>query len=242
MPRIAIPKREDAPAESKPILDKVDKMLGFVPNLHRLMSLSPNALSGWATLMGSLAKTLDVKTRDGIALAVSEADGCDYCLAAHSFIAGNVAKIPADEIELNREGRSSDPKRQAAVAFAKALIETRGKVSDAQFAAVREAGWNRRQHRRDDRADCPVPVDQLHEQCGADPDRFSRGQSREGSLTRGAFLWRGEGWRIQCLDGPRGLVSSASTSRPGPRTARGCSLTASGRAGSRRSMPASTCG
>src|SRR3954451_5310074 len=74
MPRIAIPKREDAPAESKPILDNVDKMLGFVPNLHRLMSISPNALFGWATLMGSLAKTLDVKTRDGIALAVSEAD------------------------------------------------------------------------------------------------------------------------------------------------------------------------
>jgi uncharacterized peroxidase-related enzyme len=141
MPRIAIPKREDAPAESKPILDNVDKMLGFVPNLHRLMSISPNALSGWATLMRSLAKTLDVKTRDGIALAVSEADGCDYCLAAHSFIAGNLGKIPADEIELNREGRSSDPKRQEAVAFAKALIETRGKVSDAQFAAVRDAGW-----------------------------------------------------------------------------------------------------
>jgi uncharacterized peroxidase-related enzyme len=141
MPRIAIPKREDAPAESRPILDNVEKMLGFVPNLHRLMSISPNTLSAWATLMGSLAKTLDVKTRDGIALAVSEADGCDYCLAAHSFTASNLAKIPVDEIELNREGRSSDPKRQAAVAFAKALIETRGKVSDAQFAAVRDAGW-----------------------------------------------------------------------------------------------------
>jgi alkylhydroperoxidase family enzyme len=54
---------------------------------------------------------------------------------------GQPGQIPADEIELNREGRSSDPKRQAAVAFAKALIETRGKVSDAQFAAVRDAGW-----------------------------------------------------------------------------------------------------
>jgi uncharacterized peroxidase-related enzyme len=141
MPRISIPKREDAPVGSKPILDNVEKMLGFAPNLHRLMSISPNVLSGWATLMASLAKTLDIKTRDGIALAVSEADGCDYCLAAHSFMAGNLAKIPADEIELNREGRSTDPKRQAAVAFAKALIETRGKVSDAQFTAVRDAGW-----------------------------------------------------------------------------------------------------
>ncbi len=75
MPRIAIPKREDAPVESELILDNIDKMLGFVPNLHRLMSISPNVLSGWATLMGSLAKTLDVKTRDGIALAVSRRTG-----------------------------------------------------------------------------------------------------------------------------------------------------------------------
>jgi len=66
MPRIAIPKGEDAREESRPILDNVDKMLGFVPNLQRLTSISPNALCGWATLMGTLAKTLDVKTRDGM--------------------------------------------------------------------------------------------------------------------------------------------------------------------------------
>ena len=75
MPRIAIPKGEDARAESRPILDNVDKMLGFVPNLHRLMSISPKALSGWANLMVSLAKTLDVKTRDGIALACRRRTG-----------------------------------------------------------------------------------------------------------------------------------------------------------------------
>lgn len=141
MSRIPIPARNEAPAESQPILDNVDKMLGFVPNLQRLMSISPNALSGWASLMGSLSKTLDVKTRDGIALAVSEADGCDYYLAAHTYISLNMAKTPPEEIALNREGRSSDPKREAAVAFAKALIERRGKVSDEEFAAVKAVGW-----------------------------------------------------------------------------------------------------
>jgi len=115
------------PGEPKPILDNVDKMLGFVPNLQRLTSISPNALCGWATLMGTLAKTLDVKTRDGIALTVSEADGCGYCLAAYSFTAGKL-KNPNARNRAERGGRSSDPKRQAAVAFAKALIETRGKA------------------------------------------------------------------------------------------------------------------
>jgi AhpD family alkylhydroperoxidase len=134
MPRIAIPDRDDAPAESRSILDNVNRMLGFVPNLQRLMSISPNALAGWAGLMGALSKTLDVKTRDGIALAVSDVDGCNYCLAAHSYISSNLAKIPPEEIALNREGRSSE---QAAIAFAKALIEKRGKVTDEEFAAVK---------------------------------------------------------------------------------------------------------
>jgi uncharacterized peroxidase-related enzyme len=141
MPRIAIPDRDDAPAESQSILDNVNRMLGFVPNLQRLMSISPNALAGWAGLMGALSKTLEVKTRDGIALAVSEVDGCNYCLAAHSYISSNLAKIPPEEIALNRKGRSSEPKRQAAIAFAKALIEKRGKVTDEEFAAVKAAGW-----------------------------------------------------------------------------------------------------
>jgi uncharacterized peroxidase-related enzyme len=141
-PRIQIPaSRDDAPEASRPVLDKVEKTLGFVPNLQRLMSISPAALTGWAGLMGQLATTLDLKTRDGIALAVSEADGCNYCLAAHSYTARNLAKIDTDEIAINREGKSADPKRQAAIMFAKRLIETAGKVSDEEFEAVRKAGW-----------------------------------------------------------------------------------------------------
>jgi uncharacterized peroxidase-related enzyme len=141
MSRIAIPGLGESPAESQAILDNVNKALGFVPNHYRLMSISPNALGGWAGLMGPASRTLDLKTREGIALAVSEANGCNYCLAAHSYVSTNLAKIPPEEIALNRQGDSSDPKRRAAVAFAKALIETRGKVSDAQFAAVKDAGW-----------------------------------------------------------------------------------------------------
>ena len=58
------------------------------------MSIRPKALAGWAGLMESLSKTLDVKTRDGIALAVSEADGCDDCLGARSYVSANLAKPP----------------------------------------------------------------------------------------------------------------------------------------------------
>jgi uncharacterized peroxidase-related enzyme len=74
-------------------------------------------------------------------LAVSEVNGCTYCLAVHSFAAERMAKLPADEIILARKGHASDPKRDAAVQFAHKVIKTRGNVGDADLKAVRDAGY-----------------------------------------------------------------------------------------------------
>src|SRR5271169_7200505 len=126
MSRIAIPAREATPAASKPLLDAVEKQLGVVPNLFRLVALSPAALQGYLGLNGALSKALDVKTRERIALAVAQVNGCDYCLSAHTYLGLNLAKIGPDEIALNRKGGSSDPKASAAVRFATKVAETRG--------------------------------------------------------------------------------------------------------------------
>jgi alkylhydroperoxidase family enzyme len=49
--------------------------------------------------------------------------------------------MPAHEIILARKGHASDLKRDAAVQFARKVIETSGKVSDADLKAVRDAGY-----------------------------------------------------------------------------------------------------
>ncbi len=141
MSRIAIPTRDSAPAGSQPILDAVNKQLGVVPNLFRLVSLSPAALAGYTGLSGALTKALDVKTRERIALAVAQVNGCDYCLSAHTYLGLNLAKISPEEIALNRTGISGDPKAGAAVHFAVQVAERRGRVRDAELAAVRAAGF-----------------------------------------------------------------------------------------------------
>jgi len=141
MPRSAPLKPEQAPADSKPTLDAITKNIGFTPNMMATFAQSPIAFNAWAALLGSLSKALDVKTRDSIGLAVSEANGCNYCLTVHSFTAEHMAKLSADEIILARKGHASDPKRDAAVQFARKVIETRGKVSDADLKAVRDAGY-----------------------------------------------------------------------------------------------------
>jgi uncharacterized peroxidase-related enzyme len=139
--RIALPTDEQLPAASQPIVDAATKQLKMTPNLFRIMALSPNALNGWAGLQGALAKTLDAKVRDGIALAVSQVNGCQYCLSAHSYVASTLANIDDDEIQLNRSGQSRTPKTAAAVAFAKKLMETHGKVSEDDLRTVRAAGF-----------------------------------------------------------------------------------------------------
>jgi uncharacterized peroxidase-related enzyme len=98
-------------------------------------------LSRPAALLGSLSKALDVKTRDSIGFAVSEVNGCNYCLTVHSFTAKHMAKLPANEIILARRGHASDPKRGAAVQFARKVIESRGHDTDANLKAVRDAGY-----------------------------------------------------------------------------------------------------
>jgi uncharacterized peroxidase-related enzyme len=142
MSRLAIPAREAAPVASKPVLDAVNAQLGVVPNMFRLIAQSPAALKGYAANSAALSKTLDVKTRERIALAVAEVNGCDYCLSAHSYLALNLAKLSPEEVALNRSGASSDAKADAAVRFAAKLVRERGHVSAADIEAVRGAGFS----------------------------------------------------------------------------------------------------
>jgi uncharacterized peroxidase-related enzyme len=145
MSRLAIPAREDAPAAAQPLLAAVEKQLGVVPNLFRLVATSPAALEGYLGLNAALGRTLDVKTRERIAITVAQANGCDYCLSAHSYLGLNLAKIDDAEITLNRAGHSGDAKADAAIIFARQVLAARGKVSDTDIAAVRLAGFSEAQ-------------------------------------------------------------------------------------------------
>jgi uncharacterized peroxidase-related enzyme len=132
----------DAPEKSRPLLDAVQKQLGVVPNMFRLIATSPQALEGYLGLSGALGHgALPAATRERIALAVAEVNGCDYCLSAHTYLGRHVAKLDDAEITANRHGASNDPKADAAVRFAVQVTRSRGHVSEADLSAVRLAGY-----------------------------------------------------------------------------------------------------
>lgn len=143
MSRITIPAVEHAPVASKPLLDAVHKQLGVVPNLMKVVGHSPAALEGYLSLNGALAKgSLSVQLRERIALAIAEFNGCEYCLAAHSYLGRNVAKLDDAEIDLARDARSGDAQTQAALQFARAVAAKRGNVADEDVTTLRNAGFD----------------------------------------------------------------------------------------------------
>jgi uncharacterized peroxidase-related enzyme len=144
MTRLATPATIDAaPEAARPLLQAVQRQIGSVPNLFRLVANSPAALEGYLGMSGALAKgRLPAATRERIALAVAQINACGYCLAAHTYLGGHVAKLSEAEMSANRQGRSDDAVADAAVRFAARVATQRGHVADADVAAVRAAGYD----------------------------------------------------------------------------------------------------
>lgn len=142
MSRIPTPATiEAAPLAAQPLLAAAKKQIGISPNLFRVIANSPAALEGYLALNAALGKgALAPATRERIALAVAEINGCNYCLSAHTYLGKNVARLDDAEIAANRAGRSGDPVADAAVRLAVGIVKARGHVADAEIAAARAAG------------------------------------------------------------------------------------------------------
>lgn len=130
----------NAEGKAKDLLDGVKKALGSTPNMFTTMAHAPSVLEFYLTGSKVLGGgKLSRKLGEQIALTTAGLNHCDYCAAAHSFLA---EKQGVTEAEDNLEGTSSDSKVQAALSFAVALIEKRGQLSDKDFQAVKDAGYS----------------------------------------------------------------------------------------------------
>jgi uncharacterized peroxidase-related enzyme len=141
MARIAIPTKDTAPAATKSILERYERNLGVTPNFFSLIARSPDVLNAEANMHAILGKSLGHDTRERIHIMTAEVNGCNYCLSVHTYVGGKFNKMSKEDMELNREGHSTDPKADAAVQFAYQVAKNRGHVTDADFAAVRAAGF-----------------------------------------------------------------------------------------------------
>ncbi|MDB5342313.1 MAG: alkylhydroperoxidase like protein AhpD family [Schlesneria sp.] len=127
--------------EVQELFDSVQKKLGMVPNMMRAMANSPGVLEGYLQFSNSISRgSLTAKQRQQIALAVSQDNGCDYCLAAHSTIARSVG-LTADQIRDSRHSLAVDGKTNALLQFVHKVVDQRGHVDDQDVDGLHELGF-----------------------------------------------------------------------------------------------------
>lgn len=142
MSRIPTVDPQHATGKARELLDGVKAKLGMTPNLMRVMANSPAVLDAYLQFSGSLGHgELSAKTREQIALAVAQANSCEYCLSAHSAI-GKTVGLTAEQVRDARSGSAVDGKSDAILKLANKLVEKRGLISDSELSAARNAGVN----------------------------------------------------------------------------------------------------
>jgi uncharacterized peroxidase-related enzyme len=142
MTRITTIESATANEEQKALLDAIQGQLGMVPNFLKVFANSPVALRAFLGLHGiANSGTLDAPTRERIALALAQQNGCEYCVSAHTAI-GRKAGLSGDEMTAARNGGSEDAQAAVAVKFAQSLMEKKGEISAVELAEIRGAGYS----------------------------------------------------------------------------------------------------
>jgi uncharacterized peroxidase-related enzyme len=142
MNRINVIEYSNADPEQKTLFDAITAQLGMVPNFLKVFANSPVALRAFLGLHGvANAGSLDAATRERIALALAQQNGCEYCVSAHTAI-GRKTGLSNDDMAAARAGGSTDERAAVAVQFARKLMDTKGAVDNADLLAVRAAGYS----------------------------------------------------------------------------------------------------
>ena len=138
---------ETAPEASKPVLAAAQKKFGFVPNLFRVMAEAPAAGEAYMAVMDIFeSSSLSDAEKQTVLLSASFVNECDYCMAAHTAVAG-MKGVPAQIIEALRSGTTlPDPRLDALAVLTRSIGETRGQPGEAAKEAFFAAGYGAREY------------------------------------------------------------------------------------------------
>ena len=121
-----------AKGKAKELLDTVVNKYGGAPNSFKMMAHSPAGLQGFLGLSGTLeGGVLPFETRYQIAIAVSEINGCPYCLSAFTAI-GKGSGMKDETLAMCRRAGSTDSKIDAMLKFAVTTVRERRAVTPAE--------------------------------------------------------------------------------------------------------------
>ena len=140
MTKFTVPARGEVSENNQAIFDKLQNGLGFVPNLYAYYAKNETALGDYLALQNRKS-TLTTKEREVINLVTSQINGCRYCQSAHTVLGKMNGFTDEQVLELRKGSASFDPKLDALVKFAAAVVENRGNATGESKNAFFSAGY-----------------------------------------------------------------------------------------------------
>ncbi len=136
----SVPARAEVSATNQAIFDKLQKGLGFVPNLYAYFAKNETALGDYLTLQNRKS-SLRAKEREVINLVTSQINGCRYCQSAHTVL-GKMHGFSDEQILEIRSGSATfDSKLDALASFTASVVANRGRATLAAKEAFFAAGY-----------------------------------------------------------------------------------------------------
>ena len=142
--KLSLRTTDDAEPEAKEILENTQKNLGFVPNMYYAMANSPGLLNTYMQGYSAFRENSGFSSmeQEVIFLAISQANGCEYCMAAHSFLAEAASGVPSDITAAIRDGKQVPEMQLSALSvFARLMVTKHGLPSQSDVETFLSAGY-----------------------------------------------------------------------------------------------------
>jgi len=145
--RYPVPELKDLPADIRSRIVEVQEKSGFVPNVFLTLAHRPAEFRAFFAYHDALMEKdsgLTKAEREMIVVATSGANRCQYCVVAHGAILRIRARNPrvADQVAVNYNKAEITPRQRAMLDFAMKVATESHAITDADFAALREAGFS----------------------------------------------------------------------------------------------------
>ncbi|PQB06873.1 alkylhydroperoxidase [Polaribacter filamentus] len=127
------------------ILDEAKKAMGFVPNMYAGMANNTALLDSYIHSYKTFRQNSGFNSveQEIIFLSVAYENECDYCMAAHSFVADKASKVPTEITDAIRSnGIINNVKLKALSTFTRIVTKNRGHVTNQEIADLLNVGYD----------------------------------------------------------------------------------------------------
>ena len=140
-----VPAEAELPEGLRKLFAKARERLGFVPNVFRVYAFRPERLSAWFSHYRQLhepTENLSAADREMIAVVVSAANGCLYCLVAHGAALREELGDPVlgERISYDWRRAGLDPRRTAICDYVEKLTRAPRGVDHHDLQRLLDAG------------------------------------------------------------------------------------------------------